>query len=137
MTEHTKPWRRVYGRYGWRMAVSSAVYILAIALISGWLGWQPPRTGPVVFALALLPMLGVGGMIWSMGQCILGQDDEFLRLMHMRTALGAIGLTLFVTTAWGFVGWYAHVWTLPLYLVFPLYCMAQAIVQPIVWLRYR
>ncbi len=137
MTVQSAPRRSVYGRYGRRMAVSAAAYVLAIALISGWLGWEPPHRGPVVIALALLPMLGVGGMIWSMGRCILGQDDEFLRLMHMRTALGAMGLTLFVTTAWGFVGWYAHVWTLPLYLVFPVYCVAQAVVQPLVWLRYR
>ena len=137
MNEHTKPWLRVYGRFGRSMTAWAVVYALAAALISGWLGWQPPKTGPVVVVLALLPMVGIGGMIWSMGQCILGQDDEFLRMMHVRTVIGAIGLTLFVATAWGFLGWYAHVWTLPLYLVFPLYCLAQGIVQPIVWLRYR
>ena len=137
MTEHPKPWRRVYGRYGRSMAFWGVVYALAVALISGWLGWEPPRTGPVVFALALAPMVGIGGMIWSMGRCILDQDDEFLRMMHVRTVVGATGLTLFATTAWGFLGWYSHVWTLPLYLVFPLYCLAQGIVQPIVWLRYR
>ena len=137
MTEASGRKRGVYGRYGRRMAVSGGFYVVAVALISGWLGWEPPRAGPAVVVLALLPMLGVGGMIWSMGSCILSEDDEFLRLMHMRTAIGAIGLTLFATTAWGFLGWYAHVWAPPLYLVFPIYCLAQTVVQPLVWLRYR
>jgi hypothetical protein len=112
-------------------------YVLMVALISGWLGWEPPGQGPIVYILALLPPLGVGGCIWAVGAYIEEEPDEFERMLMARIVIGAVGVTLFVCTAWGFLGWYAHVWTLPLYLVFPLFWAAYALVQPFVRRAFR
>jgi hypothetical protein len=125
------------GRYLRRVAVTMGFYVLAVALISGWLGWEPPREGPLIFLLAMLPPLGVGGCLWAVGRYFEEEPDEFIRVVHVRTAIGAIGLTLFVVTAWGFLGQYAGVWTPPLYLVFPLFWASFALVQPFVRRAYR
>lgn len=124
-------------RYVLRVVTSMAVYVAAVAFISGWLGWAPPRDGAVIYALALLPPLGVGACLWSMGRYLDEEPDEFVRMVHARSVIGATGLMLFVATAWGFLGQYAGLWTPPLYLVAPMFWAAFGLVQPFVWRAYR
>jgi hypothetical protein len=124
-------------RYVRRVIVTMGFYALAVAFISGWLGWEPPREGPLIWLLAMLPPLGVGGCLWSMGRYLDEEPDEFVRMVHARSVIGATGLTLFVATAWGFLGQYAGLWTPPLYLVAPMFWGAFGLVQPFVWRAYR
>ena len=112
-------------------------YVVAVALISGWLGWEPNFEGLAGAALAALPALPIGGVIWAMGRYLDEEQDEFLRLKQVRAMMLAFGVTLFVCTAWGFAAQYAGVWALPLYLVFPLFCGAWGVSSAYVGWRYR
>lgn len=113
------------------------LYALAVAAISGWLVWEPNFEGPLGLAIAVLPALPIGGVIWAMGRYLDEQTDEFQRLKQVRSMLMAFGVTMFVCTAWGFLAQYAGVWALPLYLVFPLYCGAWGFTSSYVTWRYR
>ncbi|MFZ1988256.1 MAG: hypothetical protein WAW96_00660 [Alphaproteobacteria bacterium] len=123
-------------RYVVRLNLAFAGYAVAVAAISGWLGFEPPG-GAWVYFTSLIPPVFIGAAIFVMGRYLVEEEDEFRRMLWVRTVIGANGLTLFVATAWGFLGQYAHVWALPLYLVFPMFCLGLAIVGPIVRLAYR
>ena len=131
---HLNPARR---RMGWRFAASMSAYVLAVAFISGWLGWEPPGDSPIVYGLAMLPPLAIGASIWSMGVYLTEEPDEFVRMLYVRAVIGAVGVTLFVTTAWGFLEHYAHVWAPPLFLVGPIFWASFGVVLPLVIRTYR
>jgi hypothetical protein len=113
------------------------VYCLTVAAISGWLGWQPPSAGWGLYATSVLPALPVGVAILVMGRYLNDEPDEFFRMLQVRATLVAVGLTLFTCTAWGFLSQYAHVWALPLSMVFPMWAFWFGMAVPVVLLRYR
>lgn len=117
--------------------LAATAYCLAVFLISGWFGWKPPHAGVGLYASAILPALPIGFMLYAMAKCLASEPDEFNRTVQVQSMLAGLGVTLFVCTAWGFLGQYAHVWVLPLYLVFPLWVLSMAICAPLVHLRYR
>lgn len=114
-----------------------AVYVLAVATISGWLGWEPPTQGWGLYLAAISPAFPVGAAIYAMGRYLVDEPDEFQRMVQVRAMLSGLGLTMFVCTAWGFLAQYAHVWPLPLYLVFPLWAVSFCLATPIVNRSYQ
>lgn len=112
-------------------------YVLAVAAISGWLGWEPSFIGLRGLALAASPALPIGGVIWAGLRYLEEESDEFLRMKHVRVSLVSLGATLLCCTAWGFAAQYAGVWALPLYLVFPMYCAFGGLAWPCVNWRFR
>jgi hypothetical protein len=58
-------------------------------------------------------------------------------MVQVQATLVGVGLTMFTCTAWGFLTQYAHVWALPLYLVFPMWAFWMGLAMPIVNRRYR
>jgi len=124
-------------RYMLRFWPFMILYMVAVAGISGWFGWTPDFTGAAGAALAVLPALPVGGVLWAMGRYLDEEHDEFVRLKQARAMLLAVGLTMFVCTAWGFMSEYAGVAPLPLFLVFPLFCFFWAPALGYVSWRFR
>jgi hypothetical protein len=123
--------------YMMRFWPSMLLYCVAVAAISGWFGWQPSFSGALGLAIAGLPALPIGAVIWAMGRYLDEEQDEFQRMKQVRSMMLAFGLTLFVCTAWGFISQYAEVWALPLYLVFPLFCGLWGFASAYVVWRYR
>jgi hypothetical protein len=93
--------------------------------------------GPLRYLLAAAPGLPVVGVIWAMGAYVATEPDEFRRSLMVQALLWAMGVTLSVTTVWGFVENFADAPHLDLYLVFPLFMIAFGLAQPLVRLRYR
>jgi hypothetical protein len=90
-------------RYNKRVLVLSLAYAL---LLFGavWLfrfGHAPG--GPARWVLALLPALPIVGIFAAMGRYLGEENDEYLRMVEIRKALIATGLTLAVTTCIGFL----------------------------------
>ncbi|MEZ6023269.1 MAG: hypothetical protein R3C16_07645 [Hyphomonadaceae bacterium] len=131
---HNSAAARAYRR---RFGPFMLLYVVAVALISGWFGWEPSFVGAMGVVWAVLPALPIGGVIWAMGRYLDEETDEFVRMKQVRSMMLAFGLTMFVCTAWGFIAQYADVWALPLYLVFPLFCGFWGLSAAYVAWRYR
>jgi hypothetical protein len=124
-------------RYNWTLQPAMVVYILLVAAISGWFRWEPPHTGLGLYVVAMTPALPIGVAIYAILRYLAEEPDEFVRMLQVKATLIGFGLTLFICTAWGFLAQYAHVWALPLYLVFPLYCGMWGLTAPFVCRSYR
>ena len=124
-------------RYRLTFLTSMGVYALAVGAISGWFGWEPPKAGFGLYLAAISPALPIGFAILAMGRYFAGEPDEFLRMVQIKATLIGVAITMFTCTAWGFLAQYAHVWALPLYLVFPMWAFWMGLAFPLVNLRYR
>jgi hypothetical protein len=93
--------------------------------------------GPLLWALGVAPALPVIAVIAVMGLYLMEETDEFLRAVLVQSMLWGMGLVLSFCTAWGFLENVGVVPHLPLYLVFPFFCGAFGLVQPLIGRRYR
>lgn len=105
--------------------VLSVLYI-ALVLLASWFipDDAPPTPGVILFAL--LPGLVVLGWIWNMGTYLFALEDEYLRMLETRKALVATALTLAICGGWGLVELFAAVPRLPVFFVFPIWCLGLA-----------
>ena len=105
--------------------VLSVLYI-ALVLLASWFipDDAPPTHGVILFAL--LPGLVVLGWIWNMGTYLFALEDEYLRMLETRKALVATALTLAICGGWGLVELFATVPRLPVFFVFPIWCLGLA-----------
>lgn len=133
----TKSASSVRCRYRLTFLTAMGVYSLAVAAISGWFGWEPPKAGLGLYLAAVSPALPIGVAIFAMGRYFTDEPDEFLRMVQVQATLIGVGLTMFTCTAWGFLAQYAHVWALPLYMVFPMWAFWMGLAMPFVNRRYR
>jgi hypothetical protein len=133
----TKTAHAIRRRYRLTFLTSMGLYALAVGAISGWFGWEPPKGGFGLYLAAISPALPIGFAILAMGRYFAEEPDEFLRMVQIKATLIGVGMTMFICTAWGFLAQYAHVWALPLYLVFPMWAFWMGLATPVVNLRYR
>ena len=89
-------------RYNYRVLGLSLAYAGALIGVSFVFRDDPP-TGPVAWALALLPALPLVGIFLAMGRYLVEESDEYLRSVVVRQSLIATGFMLIVTTCWGFL----------------------------------
>lgn len=61
-----------------------------------------PR-GAAAVLLALLPALPIIGLFVVIGKYLAQETDEYVRMLEVRKALVATGLTLSAATGWGFM----------------------------------
>lgn len=111
-----------YRRYLGRSVFISVAYIASVALAAALLP-DDAEVGPLVIALALLPGLALIGWVWAMARLLIELNDEYLRMLEVRKVLVATGLVLAVTGAWGLVELFADVPRLPVFFVFPIWCL--------------
>lgn len=95
-------WNPAQRRYSLRVLGLSLSYVGALIGVSFLFRGSPP-TGPVAWALALLPALPLIGIFVAMGRYLVEENDEYLRSIVARQSLVATGFMLIVTTAWGFL----------------------------------
>jgi drug/metabolite transporter (DMT)-like permease len=89
-------------RYNHRVLGLSLAYAGALIGVSLVFRDSPP-SGPVAWALALLPALPLVGIFLAMGRYLVEESDEYLRSVMVRQSLIATGFMLIVTTCWGFL----------------------------------
>ena len=106
-------------RYATGMAVWMVLYAAALFGSITLIQSQAP-TGALLYALAVLPALPIGGTILTF-LAYIERVDEYLRAVLIRRFIIATGLTLFICTAWGFLENNAGAHHFSLYLVYPLF----------------
>lgn len=106
--------------------ILSVVYIALVALASYFVPDDAKPT-PGVILWAMLPGTVVIGWIWNMGRFLMELEDEFLRLLEIRKALVATGLTLGIAGGWGLIELFAQVPKLPVFFIFPIWCLGLAV----------
>lgn len=108
--------------------VLSVAYIALVALAS-WFIPDEAEPSAVVILFALLPGLIVIGWIWNMGRLLLTMEDEYLRMLEVRKALWATAITLGISGGWGLIELFATVPRLPVFFIFPIWCLGLAVGQ--------
>lgn len=98
---------------------------------------QLDLAGPVAWALAIAPAIPILGVIAVMGLYLKEETDEFQRNILVESMLWGFGLTMAVTSVWGFAEIYVHALPLPAFWVFPMFCMGMGLSQFFVRARYK
>lgn len=88
-------------------------------------------TGPLLYALAVLPALPIGGTIVTFLRFI-ERSDEFIRATMVRRVLVAMGLTLFLSTVIGFIENFTETQLIERYLVYPMFWACFGLVSPFI-----
>ena len=89
-------------RYLLRMAVLMTFYIVTL-FAAVRLFRADAISGPVAYALAILPALPIIGVFWAVMRLLVEEPDEFIRMLHVRQSLVATGFCLTVMTIWEFL----------------------------------
>jgi hypothetical protein len=118
MVPHNLAYRAYYRRLG----ISTVLYLASIFGASSLLHHRAPLS---VFAVgvALVPGIAVSLMVFAFARLFVELDDEYLRLLEVRKALLATALTLAGCSVWGLLEIFTAVPPLPIFWVFPLWCM--------------
>lgn len=114
-----------YRAYFRRMMISSLLYMAAVFAAASLLHHRAPVSLPTI-VIALLPGLAVLFMIYAIGRLMIELDDEFLRMLVIRQALVATGITLAITSVWGMLETFTDLPRLEVFWVFPIWCMGLA-----------
>jgi hypothetical protein len=123
-------------RFQLRFFVLMAAYFVLLFAVDFLLkSYSLPAPLKVVAALApAAPMVGV---IVALGVYLTEEADEFRRVQLVQAMLWGIGLTLAVTTVWGFLESFAGAPRLALTAVFPIFCLGMAAAHLLIRRWYR
>lgn len=89
-------------RYNRRVLILSLVY--AVCLLGAVYGFKHHLlSGPIAWIVAVLPGLSIVGVFVSIGLYLVGERDEYLRVLMVRQTLWASGFALSIATIWGFL----------------------------------
>lgn len=111
-----------YRRYRRRSMLGAAAYIATTAAATVFIPDNaPPSAGPI--ALSIIAGAGVLVWIWATARYLVEIDDEYVRMLQVRGMLVATGVTLGVTSMWGMVELFTTAPRMPVFFVFPLWCV--------------
>ncbi len=112
--------------YNRRFLIFSAVYA-AVMMGAGGATNYIAQNSPLMWALAILPMLPAFGMIWTMMRYLRDETDEYMRHRAVSASMFGLGLVLVLGTGWGFLetfGLAPHIWA---WWVFPAWAIGLGI----------
>lgn len=107
--------------YVWQIIAFSAVYAVLVIALSLWRG-RFDLPAPLLYLAASVPVLPIIGMIAAMMR-LPAKSDEYVRDLMLRRYVIAIGITLAMSTLWGFWEMFANAPHVPMWLVFPMFCL--------------
>ena len=123
-------------RYLYRFLAAMAFYVVfLVGAVSAFTHLHP--TGAAAYLLAILPALPIIGIIAIVGLYLAEEKDEFQRSLLVQGMIWGIGTTLSVTTALGCLEAFSLAPHVPLYLVFPAFCVFAGIANGVLKLRYK
>jgi hypothetical protein len=94
--------------------------------------------GPIATVLlSILPSLPILAIILIVGLYIKEETDEFLRSVYLQALLWTTGVTLAVSSVWGFLEMFSHLPHIPIFYTFPAFWFLFGICYPLVRLQYR
>jgi hypothetical protein len=89
-------------RYNRRMAVAMLTYVVLLIGVQRAFHLDTMQ-GPARWALAALPGLPIAAVFWLIGGMILDMHDEYLRMLEVRKAMVATGVTMTLVSILGFL----------------------------------
>jgi hypothetical protein len=121
-------------RYSRRFVIASLGYVLGLG-IAITLSERMDVSGANAFAIALLPVLPIFAMIWTMARYLIEEDDEFLRHRATMASLFGLGLVLAAGSFWGFLETFGVVPHVDAWWTFPVWAIGVGIAQ--CWMSWR
>jgi MFS family permease len=123
-------------RYYRRLIVTLLLYAASLAVSIGvFIHFRP--TGPLAYALAILPAIPVIGILAVFGLYLAEEKDEFQRFIGVQAMLWGIGGLLAVTTVWGFLESFVHIPHLNPINDFAIFWLFAGISIPVLLARYK
>ena len=89
-------------RYVIRMWIAAGLCIL-FALATAWTFRNCHPRGVAAYLAAVVPALPILGALFYTGVYLAEEKDEFQRNLLVQALLGGIGVTLALTTVWGYL----------------------------------
>jgi hypothetical protein len=123
-------------RYTRRMLIASAGYMLGLGLAIT-LDRRMELAGATGFLIALLPVLPIFAMIWTMGRYLLEEQDEYLRHRAVIASLAGLGLVLALGSFWGFLETFGMAPHVPGWWAVPVWALGMGLAQAWMALRDR
>ena len=123
-------------RYNMRYLIATTLYISLLYLAIQILRHDHPSR-PLAIVIAILPTIPLVAMIAIAGLYLKEETDEFLRSIFQQSLLWSIGLVLAITSIWGLLEMIADMPHLPIFYVFPAFCVFFGICSPLLKRRYR
>jgi hypothetical protein len=120
-----------------RRAIPVLVCYFAVFFAVWWVFEHHRAHGVLAFVLAALPALPLIGAIILIGRYIHEETDEFKRAVMVEAILWGAGLTMVVTTLWGFVELFNPIVRLSAVWVFTVFCVMVVISKLLVRRRYQ
>ncbi len=99
-------------RFLLRIGLSALVLMVAVTVARQLVDTEA-ASGPVLWAVAMLPGIAMLGIFYAYGMLIVEQTDEFVRMLVIRQLVIATGIALAFATVWGFLeefGLVAHIY---------------------------
>ena len=112
--------------YNRRFLTASAVYSVGMIGAAG-IANRIAEGSPLLWALAIAPMLPPFAMIWAMMRYLREESDEYQRYKAVRASMVGLGFVLVLGTGWGFLetfGLVPHIWA---WWVFPAWAIGLAL----------
>ncbi len=122
MARMTPPIRRYMGR----IAVAMTVYLIGL-FAANYLIDNDLVSGPLAWAVALVPGLAIAGVFYSVGMLIIEQNDEFIRMLLIRQNLIAMAIAMSTAVVWGFLEGFELVDHVAGYLIVVVWAFGMAI----------
>ncbi|MET0307862.1 MAG: hypothetical protein ABW023_04065 [Sphingomonas sp.] len=129
----TNPAQRRYIR---RFVPAMTAYVVVLFACT-WVANSYDPHGAALVLLSLLPALPLLAVIAVMGLYLAEETDEFIRSRLVTAMIVGIGITLAITTVWGFLEMGGVVPHFATFLAFPIWCGSFGLVQCILGLRDR
>ena len=123
-------------RYLWRFMPAMLAYMAILFACTALIRDSRPQ-GALLAALSVLPAVPLVAVIGIMGAYLLEERDEFIRNRLVTAMIGGLGVTLAITTVWGFLENGGAVSHFPTFLTFPLWCGSFGLCQCITKLVER
>jgi hypothetical protein len=123
-------------RYNKRYLIATPLYVVLLFLAVYILRHDHPSR-PLAIVIAVLPTIPLVAMIAIAGLYLKEETDEFQRSIFQQSLLWSIGLVLVITSIWGLLEMIADAPHLPIFYVFPVFCVFFGICRPMLKRRYR
>ena len=121
-------------RYTRRFLLASFGYMLGLGLAVTIHDQVELGTGES-FLIALLPIVPVFAMIWTMARYIVEEEDEYLRHRAIMASLAGLGVVLAFGTFWGFLETFDVVPHIFAWWTFPAWAIGMGLAQ--CWMALR
>jgi uncharacterized membrane protein YcfT len=130
------PNNQAWKRYNKRYFMAFPPYLVLMFVATHILRHNHPSR-PLGIVIATVPSIPLVAIIAIAGLYLKEETDEFQRSIFQQSLLWSIGLVLAVTSIWGLLEMIAGVPHLPIFFVFPGFCVFFGICYPLLKRRYR